>query len=95
MGRVNPVLINESRYKNARVGLIKTRSSTCHWINIMKILNAQEVKQVSGGALDPELGIFKPTGIALIDAIHKNEWNTYGRPLYNTFAVLLGFPKAP
>lgn len=61
----------------------------------MKILNAQEIKQVSGGALDPELGLFKPTGIALIDAIHKMEWNTYGRPLYNTFAVLLGFPKAP
>nr|WP_315195744.1 hypothetical protein [uncultured Aquabacterium sp.] len=61
----------------------------------MKILNAQEVKQVSGGALDPELGLFKRTGIPLIDAIHKNEWNTYGRPLYNTFAVLLGFPKAP
>ena len=61
----------------------------------MKILNAQEIKQVSGGALDPELGLFKPTGIALIDAIHKNEGKTYGRPLYNTFAVLLGFPKAP
>lgn len=61
----------------------------------MKILNTQEIKQVSGGALDPELGLFKPTGIALIDAIHKSEWNTYGRPLYNTFAVLLGFPKAP
>ena len=38
----------------------------------MKILNAQEIKQVSGGALDPELGLFKPTGIALIDAIHKS-----------------------
>ena len=38
---------------------------------------------------------FKRTGIKLIDNIHKNEWNTYGRPLYNTFAVLLGFPKAP
>jgi hypothetical protein len=61
----------------------------------MKILNAQEIKQVSGGALDPELGLFKRTGIALVDAIHKNEWKTYGRPLYNTFAVLLGFPKAP
>ena len=61
----------------------------------MQTLNQQEIKEVSGAALDPELGLFKPTGIALIDAIHKNEWNTYGRPLYNTFAVLLGFPKAP
>lgn len=63
--------------------------------DIMKTLSLQEVQQVSGAALDPELGLFKPTGIALIDAIHKQEWNTYGRPLYNTFAVLLGFPKAP
>ena len=61
----------------------------------MQTLSQQQVQQVSGGALDPELGLFKPTGIKLIDAIHKNEWNTYGRPLYNTFAVLLGFPKAP
>lgn len=61
----------------------------------MKTLNSSEIEQVSGAALDPELGIFKPTGFALIDNIHKMEWNTYGRPLYNTFAVLLGFPKAP
>ncbi|NBD21187.1 hypothetical protein GTZ97_10975 [Aquabacterium fontiphilum] len=61
----------------------------------MQTLNQEQIKQVSGGALDPELGLFKPTGIKLIDNIHKQEWNTYGRPLYNTFAVLLGFPKAP
>jgi hypothetical protein len=61
----------------------------------MKTLNQAEVKQVTGGALDPVLGLFPKTGIKLIDAIHAGEWKTYGRPLYNTFAVLLGFPKAP
>ena len=50
----------------------------------MKTLNQQEVLQVSGGALDPELGLFKPTGIKLIDSIHASEWNSYGRPLYNS-----------
>lgn len=61
----------------------------------MKTLNQAEIKQVAGAALDPELGLFKPTGIALIDNIHKQEWKLYGRPLYNVFAPLLGFPKAP
>jgi hypothetical protein len=61
----------------------------------MKTLNQAEVKQVAGAALDPVLGLFPKTGIKLIDAIHANEWKTYGKPLYNTFAVLLGGTKAP
>ena len=61
----------------------------------MKTLNQAEIKQVAGAALDPVLGLFKPTGIKLIDSIHASEWKLYGRPLYNTFAPLLGFPKAP
>jgi hypothetical protein len=61
----------------------------------MKTLNQAEVKQVAGGAIDPVLGLFPKTGIKLIDNIHAGEWKLYGRPLYNTFAVLLGFPKAP
>ncbi len=63
--------------------------------NTMKTLNQAEIKQVAGAALDPELGLFPKTGFALVDNIHKGEWKLYGRPLYNTFAVLLGFPKAP
>jgi hypothetical protein len=61
----------------------------------MKTLTQAQTKQVAGAALDPVLGVFKPTGIKLIDSIHANEWKTYGRPLYNTFAVLLGGKKAP
>ncbi len=62
----------------------------------MQVLNAQQVKQVAGGAeKDPTLGLFPKTGIKLIDAIHANEWKTYGKPLYNTFALLLGGTKAP
>jgi hypothetical protein len=60
----------------------------------MKTLNQAQVKQVAGAALDPVLGLFPKTGIKLIDAIHANEWKTYGKPLYNTFAVLLGGTKA-
>lgn len=47
----------------------------------MKVLNQQEVSNVSGGE-------------SLIDAIHRNEWNSYGLPLanaaifaYNLFAT--------
>jgi hypothetical protein len=47
----------------------------------MKVLNKQEVSSVSGGE-------------SLIDAIHRNEWNSYGLPLanaaifaYNLFAT--------
>ncbi|TBO31402.1 hypothetical protein EYS42_09205 [Aquabacterium lacunae] len=61
----------------------------------MQTLNQDQIKQVAGAALDPELGLFNRTGIALIDNIHKQEWKLYGRPLYNVFAPLLGFPKAP
>lgn len=61
----------------------------------MKTLNQAEIKQVAGAALDPELGLFKRTGIKLIDNIHAYEWKLYGRPLYNVFAPLLGAPKAP
>ncbi|MEY2863754.1 MAG: hypothetical protein RLY58_1461 [Pseudomonadota bacterium] len=59
----------------------------------MQVLTQQEIEQVSGGALDPELGLFPRTGIALIDKIHANEWNAYGKYLYaaGTYAVgLLG-----
>ncbi|MEY4515981.1 MAG: hypothetical protein RL180_327 [Pseudomonadota bacterium] len=48
----------------------------------MQVLTQQEIEQVSGGALDPELGLFPRTGIALIDKIHANEWNAYGKYLY-------------
>jgi hypothetical protein len=61
----------------------------------MKTLNQAEVSQVSGGAIDPVMGLFPKTGIKLIDAIHANEWKAYGRPLYNTFAFFLGGKKAP
>jgi hypothetical protein len=55
---------------------------------------------VSGGAweLDPELGLFPRTGIALIDKIHANEWNSYGKYLYAgaTYALgLLGSKDQP
>lgn len=61
----------------------------------MKTLNQQQIAQVSGGALDPVLGLFPKTGIKIIDQIHAMEWKIYGRPLYNAFAVILGNPKAP
>lgn len=61
----------------------------------MKTLTQAQAKQVAGAALDPKLGLFKPTGIKLIDNIHANEWKLYGKPLYNIFAPLLGAPKAP
>ena len=61
---------------------------------IMRTLNQAEVAQVAGAALDPKLGLFPKTGIALIDNIHAGEWKLYGKPLYNIFAPLLGAPKA-
>jgi hypothetical protein len=60
----------------------------------MRTLNQAEVAQVAGAALDPKLGLFPKTGIALIDNIHAGEWKLYGKPLYNIFAPLLGAPKA-
>jgi hypothetical protein len=59
----------------------------------MHVLNQQEIEQVSGGALDPELGLFPRTGITILDNIHAKEWNSYGKYLYaaGTYAVgLLG-----
>jgi hypothetical protein len=50
---------------------------------------------VAGGAIDPVMGLFPKTGIKLIDSIHAGEWKSYGRPLYNAFAAVLGAPKAP
>jgi len=61
----------------------------------MKTLNQAQVKQVAGGAIDPVMGLFPKTGIKLIDSIHAGEWKSYGRPLYNAFAAVLGAPKAP
>lgn len=61
----------------------------------MYTLNRKQAEQVAGAALDPQLGLFPKTGIAIIDNIHKAEWKIYGRPLYNAFSVLLGKPKAP
>jgi hypothetical protein len=48
----------------------------------MHVLNQQEIEQVSGGALDPELGLFPRTGITILDNIHAKEWNSYGKYLY-------------
>lgn len=50
----------------------------------MQTLNQQEIDLVSGGAwtLDPELGLFPRTGFTILDNIHANEWNTYGKYLY-------------
>jgi hypothetical protein len=62
---------------------------------LMKTLNQAQVKQVAGGAIDPVMGLFPKSGIALIDKIHAGEWKSYGRPLYNAFAAVLGAPKAP
>jgi len=44
----------------------------------MRVLNKQEVSNVGGGE-------------SLIDAIHRNEWNSYGVPLINggIFAINL------
>jgi hypothetical protein len=49
----------------------------------MKVLSQTQVKQVSGGE-------------SLIDAIHRNEWNSYGVPLINggIFAWNLLVPTA-
>ena len=58
----------------------------------MQTLTPQEIELVSGGAweLDPELGLFPRTGIALIDKIHANEWNSYGKYLYAGATYALG-----
>lgn len=49
----------------------------------MQVLNAQQVKQVAGGAeKDPTLGLFPKTGIKLIDDIHRAEWALYGKFLF-------------
>lgn len=50
----------------------------------MQTLTLQELEHVSGGAweLDPELGLFPRTGVALIDNIHAKEWDSYGKYLY-------------
>ena len=49
----------------------------------MKTLNNEQISQVSGGE-------------SLIDAIHRNEWNSYGVPLINAgiFAWNLLSPTA-
>ncbi len=59
----------------------------------MRTLNQAEVTQVAGAALDPKLGLFPKTGIALIDNIHAAEWKLYGKPLYNTFAFFFGLKQ--
>ena len=58
----------------------------------MQTLTPQELEHVSGGAweLDPELGLFPRTGIALIDRIHAKEWDSYGKYLYAGGAYALG-----
>ncbi len=61
----------------------------------MKTLTQAQTKQVAGAALDPVLGLFPKTGIKLIDAIHANEWKTYGKPLYNTSRCCWVAPRLP
>lgn len=62
----------------------------------MRTLETREIAHVSGAALDPELGFFPRTGIAIIDNIHKAEWNSYGKYLYQAgaWALSLFTPKA-
>jgi len=61
----------------------------------MQVLTQQEIEQVSGGALDPALGLFPRTGITILDNIHAKEWNTYGKYLYAGGVAGLGLLNKP
>lgn len=90
----NTILIEIMNYISGVARQILPYSTSRHYKkgSNMQTLNQQEIDLVSGGAwtLDPELGLFPRTGIALIDKIHANEWNAYGKYLYAAGAYAAG-----